>query len=284
MKITCVLIFWGLLVIQLHSQTDVSLFFRADSSRQISEVSSEDGDLFLELGHHGPAIENSWMGLRMYFDHKCAIDVYSKAKEGLELAEAKWYPTIEQQQQGWGADYYKAGSSLGLGGIRLWDGEGVVKLDPVSKRIARVVKGVDSSYLEMQSEGVPYKNGTADILVRVMVFSSMRKAKVEAFVLSDEPVQFITGINYHKTTKVYEGANYIATWGLHPEDVAAKVIEIGGAILYNPKDFTKIFDMDGQRLLLSKSTKYLRTWVTVASTLEQEINKLHLFVDYLEIQ
>lgn len=284
MKKLFVVTIWGLMICQMHSQTDVSLFLHSDTSKQLSEISSADGDLFLDLAHHGPAVENSWMGLRIYFDHKCAIDVYSKAKEGLELAEAKWYPTKEQQEHGWGADYYKAGSSLGLGGIRLWDGEQVVKLDPVSQRIARVVKGVDSSYMEMQSEGVPYNNGTVDVLVRVTVFSVLRKAKIEAFVLSEEPVQFVTGINYHPTTEVYEGNNYIATWGLHPEDVAAKAVEIGGAIIYQPSDFTKTLDVDAQRLLISKSTKYLKTWVVAASALEHEINNLHLFVDYLEIQ
>lgn len=39
-----------------------------------------------------------------------------------------------------GADYYKVGPTVGLGGIRLWDGENVLPLDPVSKRTARVVK------------------------------------------------------------------------------------------------------------------------------------------------
>lgn len=32
------------------------------------------------------------------------------------------------------------------------------------------------------------------------------------------------------------------TWGLPPEDVAAKKIELGASILYNPADFTTKID------------------------------------------
>ena len=72
---------------------------------------------------------------------KHAIDIYSKTKPGLELGRTKWYTSPEQQKQGWGADYYKVGETIGLGGIRLWDGEKVLHLNPVSSRFARVVKG-----------------------------------------------------------------------------------------------------------------------------------------------
>ncbi|MDD3780595.1 MAG: DUF4861 family protein, partial [Proteiniphilum sp.] len=135
-----------------QNMTDVSLFLRSDSATYLNRVSSESGDLYNALGHHGPAIENEWLALRLYFDKKAAIDVYSKAKPGLELASYKWYPTPQQQLEGKGADYYKVGPTVGLGGIRLWDGEKVVPLDPVSNRTARVVKEGSVSYLEMLSE------------------------------------------------------------------------------------------------------------------------------------
>ena len=148
----------GLLLSQIlvaQNKTDVSLILNSDTSKYLDEISSKSGDMFTLLAHHGPAIENEWLGLRLYFDKKAAIDVYSKTKPGLELREAKWYPTPEQQKNGWGADYYKAGTTVGLGGIRLWDGEKVVPLDPVSRRWARVVKEGCISFMEMLSEDVP---------------------------------------------------------------------------------------------------------------------------------
>ena len=52
------------------------------------------------------------------------------------------------------------------------------------------------SFIEMLSKDVPYKDRKVDILVRVTVYSGIRKAKVEAIALSDENVQFVTGLNY----------------------------------------------------------------------------------------
>jgi hypothetical protein len=234
------------------------------------------------MGHHGPAIENEWLGLRIYFDQKAAIDVYSKTNPGLELQKARWYPTPEQQKNGWGADYYKVGSTVGLGGIRLWNGEKVVSLNPVSLRWARVVKEGTVSFMEMLSEDVPYKNHKVDVLVRVTVYSGVRKAKVEAFALSDENVRFVTGINYHKGQHVVVEDNRIFTWGLHPEDVAAESVELGAAILFNPDDFEKKIDDGEAHLLIAKPGKYISYWISSANAKEQKINTLETFMDFSE--
>ena len=69
--------------------TDVSMYLKKDSETQLEYVESKSGNLFTRLGHHGPAIENQWYALRLYFSKKTAIDVYSKAKPGLELADKK---------------------------------------------------------------------------------------------------------------------------------------------------------------------------------------------------
>lgn len=264
-----------------QNKTDISLQWK-NSDKQVAEISSKTGDLYTKVMHHGPAVENEWMGLRLYFDHKVAIDVYNKQKPQLELAKAKWYPTEEQQKNGWGADQYKVGETVGLGGVRLWDGEKVVFLDPVTNRTARVRKEANLSYMEMLSEGIPYKGDTIDVLVRVTVYSGMREAKVEAFAFSSKPVQFLTGINYHPKTKTKEGNNYILTWGIHPEDVAAFQLNIGAAILFNPDDFADKRKTDKEYELISKPTKYLETWITSTCEKDADINSMQSFTNYVE--
>lgn len=258
-----------------QNNTDTSLYMKAEKISYLTDIGSESGDLYQTIGHHGPAVENEWMALRIYFNEKAAIDVYSKAKPGLELKKAHWYPTPEQQKEGWGADYYKVGATVGLGGVRLWDGEKVVPLNPVSNRLARVGKTATTSYMEMISRGVPYKGKKVDILVRVTVFSGKREAKVEAISLGGEKVQFVTGVNYFKDFETKKGTNYIAVWGKHPEDVAAEVVGIGAAIIYNPKDYVKNTDDGTQYLLISKPTKNLQTKIVAASAREQELNTLN---------
>ena len=265
-----------------QNKTDISLKWK-DTDGQKTEISSETGDLYNKLEHHGPAIENEWIGLRLYFDHKVAIDVYNKTRPGLELAEAGWYPSEEQQKEGWGADQYKVGSTVGMGGVRLWNPETQEEmfLNPVTRRTARVKKEACISYMEMLSEGIPYMEDTIDVLVRVTVFSGHREAKVEAFALSSKPVYFLTGINYHETTETRQADNYICTWGIHPEDVAAFQLNIGGAIIFNPDDFLSITKAPKQFELISKPTKYISTWVTSACEKESELNNMDAFVEYL---
>src|SRR4051812_35389409 len=265
-----------------QNNTDTSLYMKSDKITYLTDIGSETGDLYKTIGHHGPAVENEWMALRIYFSDKVAIDVYSKAKPGLELKKAFWYPTPEQQKEGWGADYYKVGSTVGLGGVKLWDGEKVVPLNPVTNRLARVGKTDTTSWMEMISRGVPYKGKKVDILVRVTVFSGKREAKVEAVSLSGEKVQFATGINYFKDFGTKKGTNYIAVWGKHPEDVAAEIVEIGAAIMYNPKDYEKTTDDGTQYLLISKPTKTLETKIISSSARESELNTLDKLEAYIK--
>ena len=268
---------------QAQNKTDVSLFMRSDSIQR-SEISSKSGDLYNIIGHHGPAVENEWMALRIYFNSTVSIDVYSKAKPGLELKAKEWYPSANDQKKGWGADYYKVSQTEGLGGIRLWDGKKMIKLNPVSNRTARVVKEFNCSYMEMLSEDIPYKDKKIDVLLRVTVFSGERNAKVEAFALTDDSVQFITGINYFKNEEIYKKNGLIATWGIHPEDVAAEIIKVGGAIMYNPSDFEKTVDDGTAFLLISKPTKQLRTWISSSSAIDFELNTMKKFILFLEKQ
>ncbi|MCG6188607.1 DUF4861 family protein [Maribellus maritimus] len=267
-----------------QNKTDVSLYLKKDRNNYLTLVESKSGNLFTKLGHHGPAIENQWLGFRLYFNKKAAIDVYSKAKPGLEIREKKWYPSKNEQRNGWGADYYKVGKTVGLGGVRLWDGKKVVPLHPVSLRSARVEKGEDSSYMEMVSEGVRYKGEKVTILVRVTVFPDKREATVEASSQTGESVQFVTGINYFKKLKVKKSDNYIATWGIHPEDVAAEQVEIGGAILFDSSDFENEIDDGNQYLLISIPTKQMEIRITSANAREAEMNSFEKFEQYLDEQ
>ena len=279
--ILLLLLMTGSSTVFAQNKTDISLSWK-DSGKQSAEITSGSGNLYQDLEHHGPAVENEWLGLRLYFDYKVAIDVYNKTKPQLEFEGAHWYPTEEQQKAGWGSDQYKAGTTVGLGGVRLWDGEQVVFLDPVTARTARVKKEANQSYMEMLSENVPYKGDSIDVLVRVTVYSGQREAKVEAFAFSSEPVQFVTGVNYHPTTQTMEGENYIATWGLHPEDVAAFRLEIGAALLYNPDDFEDTFETEDQVLLISKPTNYLSTQITSAGSREEGFSSADDFLNYIK--
>ena len=136
-----------------HNRTDVSLFMREAPDQALTECFSESGDLYRQLGHHGPAIENPYYALRLYFNHNGGMDLYSKNRTGLELKATRWYPSSAQQRAGFGGDFYHVGDTVGLGGIRLWDGDAVRRLDPVTARHGRVVSEGSTSSMEICSEG-----------------------------------------------------------------------------------------------------------------------------------
>lgn len=278
--ILCMMV-WGASLL-VRGQTDVSLFMKRDPDTGLDSVSSKSGNLFRQLGHHGPAVENQWYGLRFYFHKKAAIDVYSKANPGLEIGEKKWYPTRAEQESGWGADYYKVGKTAGLGGIRLWDGKKVIPLHPVSNRSARVVNRGKLSFMEVVSEGIPYRGKLVDILVRVTVYEDRREARVEAISQRGDPVQFACGINYFGNLTVREQDGYILTWGIHPEDVAAEKVEVGAALIFTRSDFEKQGDDGKQIFLISKPTCSLETWITSANAREKEVNSLAAFIKEVE--
>jgi len=268
----------------VHAQelTDVSLCLKKNPSAQLDSVGSESGNLFRKLGHHGPAVENPWAAFRLYFDKRTSIDLYSKANPGLELKRYHWYPSREEQLAGSGADCYKVGKTVGLGGVRLWEDGKLIPLHPVSLRWARVGQEADSSWMELHSEGVPYRGKELNILIRVTVYPDRREARVSAISLDGEPVRFVTGINYFESLEVHSGKGFLATWGRHPEDLAVSDARVGAAVLFREKDFEMREDDGRQILLISRPSIQVETWICPASSMEEELHSPDKFLRYIK--
>ncbi|MBD3290295.1 DUF1961 family protein [candidate division KSB1 bacterium] len=265
----------------VENKTDVSMFLKKDQE-YISKAESQSGDLWDELGHHGPAVENQWVGYRIYFDKKAAVDVYSKFQPRFEIKKTKWYTSKELQEQGYGADFYLVGNLIGLGSFRLWESDSVKLLHPVTNRSATVSRHGSISQIDFLSEGIPYKNVKTDILIRMTVFSNVRFAKMEAFVLDDQPVQLVTGISFQSDSLIEDEDRYILCWGEQTSPAAAQSVDLGIAVVYNPGDFERSMKREQEKLLISKPTKYLRVWISSANSKEQEMNTLAQFRDHVQ--
>ena len=263
------------------AQTETSLFFRSDSV-QVSEIVSDGPDQYKKVGHHGPAVENPWYALRIYFNDSGAIDLYSKSGKQMELRKYLWYPTREQQEnEGAGCDEYRVGKTVGLGGIALWDKDHEVKL-AAERRTARVGKFRGGAFAEMISYGVPYTARKVDKSVKIEMSDKSRKAKIIASVVSGGRVQFVTGLNYHAGEYVQAGWGAIGTWGIHPADVSENPIEVGAGLEYDPDDYVGIPEsLDDMVRLVSKPCRKLVTTVVAASVKEDELNTPEKFFDYL---
>ena len=269
-------------VMAMHAQTAESLFWRSDSL-MVNEIGPEMGNQFNKVGHHGPAVENSHMALRIYFNDSGAIDVYSKAGGQMELLEYKWYPSLDLQQSlGVGNDHYIVGKTVGLGGIALWDGRKEVKLVATKGRKARVGKTRKGSFAEVISYGVEYAEGLVDIMIRVDVDKKHREAYVTAAELNGRKVQFLTGVNFHEGQQLFTGKGYMGVWGLHKGDKSPLKEEVGAGLWFNVRKFSPIERTADMLRVISRPAARIRTKVISSSAKETELNTPEKFETYIE--
>lgn len=270
-------------VLSSYGQNTASSLFWKSDSLQVGEIVSERADLFDELGHNGPALENSHMALRLYYDDSGAVDVYSKSGRGKELERYLWYPdSLQQAEHGAGSDAYVTGETLGLGGIALWDGDEVIRLVATKGRTARTGMNKNGSYMEMVAYGVEYMSGLVDISIRIDVTAKDRNAKVTAHELSGKKVQFVTGVNWHEGQHVSFDESHICVWGIHPSDSTVSSFPVGAGMLYSAKLFPVVEKTDDMVRIISKHTDKISTIIVAASTKEAELNSLRRFEAYLK--
>lgn len=260
---------------------DASLFWKK-SGKQESKISDEKGNLYLKLGHHGPAIENLWVAYRVYFNDAGGVDVYSKFKPQLELKATKWYASKAQKEAHFGSDNFAVGKSVGLGGVKLWDGENFSNLGPVTKRTAEVELNDTVAQIRMTSYGVPYQGQLIDVLYTLSCYANNRHAIIEVSELNGIAVQFATGFPEHADLKMEKASNYLLAWGDYKSHERQAVFNLGTALIYNPKDFEDSRTVGGEHLLISKPSTYLRYVVTSANDKENsDLSSFQAFKEYV---
>lgn len=276
--LTSLMIFaWSLSV---EAQTAWSLFWRKDSV-QVAEIVSPVADQYKAVGHHGPAVENTHYALRIYFNDSGAIDVYSKTGRGMELNHYKWYPDSLAIAHGAGCDEYLVGKSLGLGGFALWNGDEMVRLTATKGRTARAGETKKGAFAEIISYGVPYLEDTVDISVRIDMYDKSRISVITATELNGKPVQFVTGVNYHKGETVKCGDGFMFVWGEHPADVSSAPIPVGAGLFFDNADFGLVEVTEDMLRICSKPASVATVQVVAASSKEAEMNTLKRFESFM---
>lgn len=264
--------------------TFFSQFLRSDSL-QVAEVWGPPGSKLINaVGHHGPAVENQFMALRLYFDGRGAIDVYSKSgRIDNELGRWLWYPSVEkQQEEGAGCDQYYVGKTFGLGGVRLWDGDQEIRLESTRGRRSQVGRTKCGAYMKMIAYGVPFQEDTVDVSMRIDVSDRSRWARVTIRELGGKPLRFATGVNYPEGARIFMGSDRAAVWGEHPADLSAAPAPIGAAISYDPAQFPHVEDTGNTIRLVSCPLSEYTTFIISASEKEDELNTADRFFAFVE--
>jgi len=120
------------------------------------------------------------IGYRIYFDNKSTIDLYGKKIQQLELATTGWYPIDEQAAAGYGDDVLTVYDSVGVGGVRGWDGTKSVNIDQFDKRTQRIVStGKLRIVAESEVDGWQYEGEKINMTVRYILYARHRDAICE---------------------------------------------------------------------------------------------------------
>ena len=268
--------------VSAFAQTDYSLFMRSDGI-QVPEIVSETPVLYNQVGHHGPAVENSHFAVRVYFNDSGALDPYCKSGKQMELRKYLWATNPRQQaEEGAGCDDYVVGQTVGAGGIALWDGEKEIKLVATKGRTARAGKTAKGAFAEIISYGVEYQGEMLDISLRVDMFDNSRVAEVTATVLNGRKVRFLTGVNYQPGSSLDFGRRYLAAWGQHPTSpLTQQPLPLGAGLKFKACRFSKVEKTEDMLRIISKPAKQVKTKLVVASVREDELNTPEKFFSYM---
>ncbi len=109
------------------------------------------------------------------------------------------------------------------------------------------------------------------------------KLKIRPFALSDEKVQFVTGLNRRKGTEFVLEKDCFLSWGSSSGEVATGKIEVGAAVIFNSDDFVERLDEETQAVLISKPCRHLEYWISSANSNEPEINSLQKFGRFVDM-
>lgn len=241
----------------------------------ITEISSDKNDMYNKLHHHGVAFESALIGYRIYFDNKSTIDLYGKKKQQLELATTGWYPTDEQAAAGYGDDVLTVYGSVGVGGVRGWDGKKAVYIDKFDKRTQRIVStGNLRTVVESEVEGWQYEGKKINMTLRYILYARNRDAVCE-IKASEDIDNLATGVLIIKNGTTISENGLVGSWGTDfpVSDTIKYAKETCGLGLYVPKTvkYKQITEGINNLILLQyKKGETLRFQFTAAAKKEEK--------------
>lgn len=266
------------------AKVSTSLFWKG-SDKYLNAVDAKVADLYKEIGHHGPAVENPWVAYRMYFNDSLSMDILSKFQARIELPRSQWYGSKKPElaNLGYGKDNYKVNKTVGIGGVRLWHKGQVINVKAQGGRSAQVESTAKDASFSVTSRQVELDGKDLDITVKVSVSADKRYAKVELSTSNQQQVQFVTGLTYHNKLQVVENDNFLLTWGDYDSPAANEAFNVGAAIIADPSLIAQKIKQQDQWLWVSKPTNSFSYYITSANEKERQgINTLAGFTQHVQ--
>lgn len=250
------------------------------------------GHIYDALFHHGPAFESELVGYRIYFDHRQSIDLYGKKLKRLELGDTNFYTTPQQRSEGYGCDVLWAGTSVGLGAFRGWDGNNYVTIDSVETRTGSILSsGPLRSIIEYRDHNWKINGRNFDVVQRYAIYAGHRDVNV-SINFSEDPdnMIFCTGIQkLEKNNTGFLSEGLAGSWGSNfPEksDTIKNPLETLGLGIFVPHNYvceTKE-DPSNYLMLLKSYNKAINYNIVFYSEKEEDgIRGSRNWFEYLDV-
>lgn len=235
--------------------------------------------------YEGPGWESNKVGYRLYLDWRNAIDIFGKKVDTMVLSQVGVdnYDSYHEENP-WGMDILKAGSSLGIGSYGRFDGSTVTHFQVVDSTTAQIHNEANESGVTVNYYGWEASNQKIDLRAQLMIAADSRLTKA-SLAPSKAGEGLCTGIVKFDGIDLIqkEGENgwaYIATYGeqtLVPDN-------LGMVIFYKVDEVETVTDAEFDHLLVFKPTTDTITYY-FGGAWEQEKNGIttkDAFVAYLD--
>ena len=187
------------------------------------------------IAFEGPGWESDKIAYRLYLDERNAIDIFGKKRPEPILAKIGIGKDDYHAMADWGMDIFKAGETLGAGGLGTLRGGRAEQLGPsrISARVLADGPGIAS--VAVDNRGWNGVAGPADLSATYSIAAGSRLTKVSA-IGSDAATPIVAGLTLHPGVTIIHsppgGAwHYVATYGA--QSLAGD--DLGIAIFY-PSD------------------------------------------------
>ncbi|BFM19094.1 DUF4861 family protein [Gilvimarinus japonicus] len=179
--------------------------------------------------YEGFGWESEQVAYRYYFDHRGAVDIFGKVKDGLSLADTGLDGGDYHSLSDWGMDVLKVGPSLGIGAVGAWVDNALIKPDPVQNMTVSIADGTLQSSATVTHSGWSMGDKTLDLTTRYRIRAGSHLTRVD--VTADALAQLATGIVKHGVQVLTYAPDdgkwgYIATFGnqsLNDDDLGMAV-------------------------------------------------------------
>lgn len=253
-------------------------------------VPNEHTDHSFFIRYEGPGWESDKVGYRFYLDWRNAVDIFGKKTTDMVLHQVgqDGFDSYHENQS-WGMDILKVGSSLGIGAVGFWDGTSANRVAITDSVTCKIEKsGLVQSIIATSYFGWQFNEAhKTDLNVFTSIHAGSRLTMQELTV-ENQLKNICTGIVKHDEGELFKSDNqdkewgYVATFG----NQSLNEDNMGMVVFYRNDDLIKVTDDEHSHVVVLKPKNGKITYA-FAATWEKDvdqINSAEKFLKYLNIK